>query len=154
MKTYSLKARDQDNQWFLVDAQDCVLGRLASILAKLIRGKHKITYTPHLNCGDHIIVINALKVHLTGNKRDQDIFYWHTGYPGGIKGRTKGQILDGPFPERVLIKAVERMIPRGPLGRQQMRNLHIYAGPSHPHSAQKPTILDIGSWNPKNKKMT
>ena len=154
MKTYSLKASDQDKRWFLVDAQDCVLGRLASILATLIRGKHKITYTPHLNCGDHIVVINALKVHLTGKKRNQDIFYWHTGYPGGIKGRTKGQILDGRFPERVLIKAVERMVPRGPLGRQQMRNLHIYAGPSHPHHAQQPTILDIGSWNSKNKKMT
>ena len=151
MKTYSLKARDLNNFWFLVDAQDCVLGRLASILATLIRGKHKATYTPHLNCGDHVVVINAVKIHLTGNKRDHDIFYWHTGYPGGIKGRSKGEILDGRFPERLLIKAVERMVPRGPLGRQHMRNLHVYAGPSHPHGAQKPSILDIGSWNPKNK---
>jgi large subunit ribosomal protein L13 len=152
MKTYNLKPADIDKKWFVVDADGVVLGRLASVLATILRGKHKPTYTPHMDCGDNIVVINAAKVRLTGNKRKDDVFYWHTGYPGGIKGRSKGQILDGRYPERVLEKAVERMVPRGPLGRRQMGNLRVYAGPAHPHDAQQPEVLDIASRNPKNKR--
>ena len=152
MKTFNLKPSDIEKKWLLVDADGVVLGRLASVLATVLRGKHKPTYTPYLDCGDNIIVINAEKVRLTGNKRKDDIFYWHTGYPGGIKGRSKGQILDGKYPERVLIKAVERMVPRGPLGRQQMSNLRVYAGAAHPHEAQQPQVLDVASRNPKNKR--
>ena len=152
MKTFNLKPSEIEKKWLLVDADGLVLGRLASILANILRGKHKATYTPYLDCGDNIIVINAEKVRLTGNKRKDDIFYWHTGFPGGIKGRSKGQILDGKYPERVLIKAVERMVPRGPLGRKQMGNLRVYAGAAHPHEAQQPQVLDIASRNPKNKR--
>ena len=152
MKTYNLKPADIDKKWFVVDADGVVLGRLASVLATILRGKHKPTYTPHMDCGDNIVVINAAKVRLTGNKRKDDVFSWHTGYPGGIKGRSKGQILDGRYPERVLEKAVERMVPRGPLGRRQMGNLRVYAGPAHPHDAQQPEVLDIASRNPKNKR--
>ncbi len=152
MKTFNLKPSEIEKKWLLVDADGLVLGRLASILATILRGKHKATYTPYLDCGDNIIVINAEKVRLTGNKRKDDMFYWHTGYPGGIKGRSKGQILDGRYPERVVIKAVERMVPRGPLGREQMSNLRVYAGSAHPHEAQQPQVLDIASRNPKNKR--
>ena len=152
MKTFNLKPSEIDKKWLLVDADGLVLGRLASVLAVILRGKHKATYTPYLDCGDNIIVINAEKVRLTGNKRKDDMFYWHTGYPGGIKGRSKGQILDGKYPERVLIKAVERMVPRGPLGRKQMGNLRVYAGAAHPHEAQQPQVLDVASRNPKNKR--
>ncbi len=152
MKTFNLKPSEIEKKWLLVDADGLVLGRLASVLATILRGKNKATYTPYLDCGDNIIVINAEKVRLTGNKRKDDIFYWHTGYPGGIKGRSKGQILDGRYPERVLIKAVERMVPRGPLGRQQMSNLRVYAGANHPHEAQQPQVLDVASRNPKNKR--
>jgi len=152
MKTFNLKPTDIDKKWYVVDAEGIVLGRLASILANMLRGKHKPSYTPHMDCGDHIVVVNAEKVKLTGNKRRDDIFYWHTGYPGGIKGRSKGQILDGRYPERVIMKAVERMIPRGPLGRRQMTHLKVYKGPAHPHDAQQPTVLDIAAMNPKNKR--
>ena len=152
MKTFNLKPSEIDKKWLLVDADGLVLGRLASVLAVILRGKHKATYTPYLDCGDNIIVINAEKVRLTGNKRKDDMFYWHTGYPGGIKGRSKGQILDGKYPERVVMKAVERMVPRGPLGRQQMSNLRVYAGAAHPHEAQQPQVLDVASRNPKNKR--
>ncbi|MEI8393697.1 MAG: 50S ribosomal protein L13 [Rhodospirillaceae bacterium] len=152
MKTFNLKPSDIEKKWVLVDADGVVLGRLASVLAGILRGKHKPTYTPHMDCGDNVIVINAEKVRLTGNKRKDDIFYWHTGFPGGIKGRSKGQILDGRYPERVLQKAVERMVPRGPLGRRQMGNLRVYAGTAHPHEAQQPVVLDIASRNPKNKR--
>jgi len=153
MKTYSAKPSDLDKRWTLIDADGLVLGRLASIIANHLRGKHKPTYTPHMDCGDHIVVINAEKVELTGKKRTDDIFYWHTGYPGGIKGRSKGQILDGKHPERVIEKAVERMVPRGPLGRQIMSNLRVYAGPAHPHEAQQPVLLDVAAMNPKNKRV-
>jgi large subunit ribosomal protein L13 len=129
-----------------------VLGRLASVVAKYLRGKHKTTFTPHMDCGDHIIIINAEKVRLTGNKLKDKKFYWHTGYPGGIKERTMKQLLEGKYPERVVFKAVERMITRGPLGRQQMSALKIYAGPNHPHEAQNPQVLDVASMNPKNKR--
>ena len=152
MKTYSAKAAEIEKKWILVDADGVVLGRLASQIAKILRGKHKTTFTPHLDCGDNVIVVNAEKVHLTGNKVADKIYYWHTGYPGGIKQRTAGQILAGKHPERVVHKAVERMVPRGPLGRQQMKNLRVYVGADHPHEGQQPEVLDIAAMNPKNKR--
>jgi large subunit ribosomal protein L13 len=153
MKTYSAKPSDIEKGWTLIDADGLVLGRLASIIANHLRGKHKPTYTPHMDCGDHVVVINAEKIHLTGNKRKDSIFYWHTGFPGGIKGRSKGQILDSKHPERVIEKAVERMVPRGPLGRLIMSHLRVYAGPDHPHEAQQPETLDVAALNPKNKRV-
>ncbi len=152
MKTYSLKPADVTKKWIVVDAENVVLGRLASVIANRLRGKHRPDYTPHVDCGDHVVVINADKVRLTGNKRTDKVFYWHTGYPGGIKERTSGQILDGRYPERVLQKAVERMVPRTPLGRLQMTHLRVYAGSDHPHTAQQPDILDVAGMNPKNKR--
>jgi large subunit ribosomal protein L13 len=152
MKTFSAKPADIDKKWFVIDAEGLVLGRLASLIANRLRGKHKTSYTPHMDCGDYIIVVNAERVRLTGNKRADKKFFWHTGYPGGIKERTVGAILSGRYPERVIEKAVERMVPRGPLGRQQMRNLKVYKGPSHPHEAQSPAPLDIAAMNPKNKR--
>ena len=152
MKTYSAKPGDVQRDWFVVDAEDVVLGRLASIVASRLRGKHKPTFTPHMDCGDNIIVVNAGKVRLTGNKRTDKTYYRHTGYPGGIKSATAGEILDGKHPERVVHKAVERMISRSPLGRQQMRKLHVYAGAEHPHEAQKPQVQDVAAMNPKNKR--
>ena len=152
MKTYSMKAAEVEKKWLVVDAEDVVLGRLASIVALRLRGKHKPSFTPHVDCGDNVIVINAEKVRLTGNKREQDIFYWHTGYPGGIKGRSKGELLEGRHPERVIEKAVERMLPDGPLGRKVFKNLRVYAGPNHGQEAQKPEVLDIAAMNPKNKR--
>ena len=152
MKTYSAKPSDIEKPWFVIDAEGVVLGRLAVVIANRLRGKHKPTFTPHMDCGDHIVVINAEKVHLTGNKRTDKILYWHTGYPGGIKSRTMAERLDGKHPERVILKAVERMIPRGPLGRQQMSNLRVYAGAEHPHEAQQPEVLDVAAMNPKNKR--
>lgn len=150
MKTYSMKPSEVNKQWFVVDANGMVLGRMATEIAKILRGKHKAGYTPHIDCGDNVIVINADKVVLTGRKRTDKVYYWHTGHPGGIKSRTAEQILDGDFPERVVQKAVERMVPRGPLGRQQMSNLRVYAGEAHPHEAQNPTTLDLASRNTKN----
>lgn len=152
MKTYSAKPSDVERKWLVVDADGVVLGRLASIVANRLRGKHKTIFTPHIDTGDHVIVINAEKVRLTGRKAEQDIFYWHTGYPGGIKGRSKGQILAGKHPERVVHKAVERMIPRGALGRQVLGKLRVYAGAEHPHEAQQPEVLDVAAMNPKNKR--
>lgn len=152
MKTYSAKAHEVEKKWVIVDAEDVVLGRLASVVAMRLRGKHKPIYTPHVDCGDHVVVINAEKVKITGNKSEDEVFYWHTGYPGGIKGRTPSQILAGKHPERVIEKAVERMLPRGPLGRKVFGNLRVYAGTAHPHEAQKPEVLDVASMNPKNKR--
>ena len=152
MKTYSAKPAEVEKKWIVVDADGVVLGRLASIIAMRLRGKHLTTFTPHVDTGDNVIVVNAEKVRLTGNKRQDSIFYWHTGYAGGIKGRSKGQILDGAHPERVIEKAVERMITRGPLGRKVMGNLKVYAGASHPHEAQQPEVLDVAAMNPKNKR--
>jgi large subunit ribosomal protein L13 len=152
MKTFSAKASEVERKWLVIDAEDVILGRLASVIATRLRGKHKPIFTPHVDCGDHVVVVYAEKVKLTGNKWDDDKFYWHTGYPGGIKSRSKGQILSGRHPERVIQKAVERMIPRGPLGRDVLRKLRVYAGPEHPHEAQTPEILDIASMNPKNKR--
>jgi len=151
MITYSQKPRDVERDWFVIDADGLVLGRLASIVAMRLRGKHKPTYTPHVDCGDNIIIINAAKVGLTGNKRTDKTYYWHTGHPGGIKSRTADKILDGNHPERVMIKAVERMVTRNKLGRQQMKKLHVYAGPDHPHEAQAPQILDVAGMNSKNQ---
>ena len=152
MRTYSAKPSEIDKKWWIVDAEGMILGRLATVLANYLRGKHKPTFTPHMDCGDNIVVINAEKVKLTGNKRTSKTFYWHTGYPGGIKSRTTDKILDGKHPERVLEKAVQRMISRGPLARQQMRNLRIYSGAHHPHEAQQPEVLDVAAMNPKNKR--
>ncbi|MEM8799040.1 MAG: 50S ribosomal protein L13 [Pseudomonadota bacterium] len=150
MKTYSAKPSEVDKKWVLFDAEGIVLGRLASEIARILRGKHKPIYTPHIDCGDNVIVINAEKVKLTGRKRADKVYYHHTGYPGGIKSNTAGEILDGKFPERVIEKAVERMIPSGPLGRTQMRNLKVYAGDAHPHEAQQPEVIDFASRNAKN----
>ncbi len=150
--TYSAKAADVQKDWVIIDAEGVVLGRLASIIALRLRGKHKPSYTPNMDDGDNVIVINAEKVRLTGNKARDDMFYWHTGYPGGIKGRSKGELLAGEHPERVVEKAVERMIPEGPLGRKQMKNLRVYAGKEHPHEAQSPKAVDVAGMNPKNKR--
>ena len=150
--TKSIRPEDVKKQWLLIDATDLVVGRLASVIANRLRGKHKASFTPHVDCGDNVVVVNAEKVHFTGNKLKDKIFYWHTGYAGGIKERTMGQILSSKHPERVLIKAVERMVPRGPLGRQIMGNLKVYAGPSHPHDGQQPIVLDVASMNSKNKR--
>lgn len=152
MKTYSAKPADVTRKWYVVDAEDVVLGRLASLLALRLRGKHKPMFTPNIDCGDNIIVINAEKVRLTGNKRARKVFHWHTGHPGGVKTRTMGQILESKAPERVIVKAVERMITRNPMGRAQMRKLHVYAGSKHPHEAQNPEVLDLAAMNPKNKR--
>ncbi|MEO1701810.1 MAG: 50S ribosomal protein L13 [Pseudomonadota bacterium] len=152
MRTFSQKPADVQKKWLLIDAEGMVVGRLASIIAMRLRGKHKPTYTPHVDDGDHVIVINADKVVFTGNKRAQKKYYWHTGHPGGIKERTADALLNGRFPERVVEKAVERMIPRGPLGRRQMKNLRVYAGAVHPHEAQQPEVVDVASMNSKNKK--
>ena len=152
MKTFSATPSDIEKKWILIDADGVVLGRLASQVAKILRGKHKPSFTPHMDCGDNVIVINADKVKLTGKKLTDKKFYWHTGYPGGIKERTMGQILEGDYPERVVVKAVERMITRNRLGRQQMKNLRVYAGAEHPHEAQQPEVLDLKAMNPKNKR--
>ncbi|MFC4351461.1 50S ribosomal protein L13 [Fodinicurvata halophila] len=153
MKTYSAKPAEVEKKWYVIDAEDIVLGRLASRVANILRGKHKAIYTPHVDTGDHVIVINAEKVKLTGKKHSDRRFYWHTGYPGGIKHRTMGETLEGRFPERVIYKAVERMVPSGPLGREQLRKLRVYAGTEHPHEAQQPEVLDIAAMNSKNKRV-
>jgi len=150
-QTPSLKPAEVNKNWVVVDADGLVLGRLAAIIANRLRGKHKPQFTPHVDCGDHVVVVNAEKVRVTGNKAEQSVFYWHTGYPGGIKGRTVRERLESRFPERVVEKAVERMITRGPLGRRQMKNLHVYAGPEHPHAGTQPAVLDVAGMNRKNK---
>ncbi len=150
MQTYSAKASEIEKKWLLIDAEGLVVGRLASIIAARLRGKHKPSFTPHMDCGDNIIVINAEKIVLTGNKLKDKKYYWHTGFPGGIKERTPEKYLSGRTPTRVVEKAVQRMLPRGPLGRQQFSNLRVYVGPEHPHEAQKPETLDVASLNPKN----
>ncbi len=153
MKTFNLKPAEVEKKWVLIDADGLVLGRLATIIATRLRGKHLATYTPHVDCGDNIIVINAEKVRLTGNKVADKVFHWHTGYPGGIKQATIAQRLGGKHPESVIEKAVERMITRGPLQRKQMKNLKVYAGASHPHEAQQPVKLDIAAMNRKNSRI-
>ena len=150
MSTFNLKPADVEKKWVLIDADGLVVGRLAAIIASRLRGKHRPTYTPHVDCGDNVVVVNADRVVLTGRKRSDKLYYWHTGYPGGIKQRTAAQIFDGKFPERVLEKAVKRMLPDGPLARQQFKNLRIYSGAEHPHQAQQPEALDIGGLSRKN----
>jgi large subunit ribosomal protein L13 len=150
MKTYTAKPADIQKKWILIDAEGIVLGRLASLVAMRLRGKHKASFTPHMDMGDNVIIINAEKIQMTGKKRTDKIYYWHTGHPGGIKQRTAGEILEGAHPERVLTKAIQRMLPGGPLSRQQMTNLRIYAGTDHGHEAQNPEVVDVKSMNSKN----
>lgn len=152
MKTFSARPADIEKKWLIVDAEDVVLGRLAAVVAARLRGKHKPIFTPHMDCGDNIIVVNADKVRLTGAKRDNKIYYRHTGHPGGIKSQTAANILDGRFPERVIEKAVKRMLPATRLGRQQLRNLRVYAGTDHPHAGANPEPLDVAGMNSKNKR--
>jgi len=153
MKTFSQKPAEVEKKWLLIDAEDVVLGRLASVVANRLRGKHKPTFTPHVDDGDNVIIINAEKVKLTGKKYTDKKYYWHTGYPGGIKERTARAIIEGRFPERVVQKAIERMMPGGPLSRRQMKNLRVYAGSDHPHEAQSPEVVDVASMNSKNKRI-
>lgn len=153
MKTFSQKPAEVEKKWVIIDAEGLVVGRLASIVAMRLRGKRLPTFTPHVDMGDNVIVINADKVVFTGRKYENKKYYWHTGYPGGLKERTPRAILEGRFPERVLQKAVQRMLPGGPLSRQQLRNLRVYAGSTHPHEAQQPEVLDIGAMNSKNKRV-
>jgi large subunit ribosomal protein L13 len=150
MKTYTATPADIEKSWILIDAEGVVLGRLASIVAMRLRGKHKATFTPHMDMGDNVIIINADKIQLTGKKRTDKIHYWHTGHPGGIKQRTAGQILEGDHPERLVTKAVQRMLPGGKLSRAQMTNLRVYASADHPHEAQAPVVLDVKAMNSKN----
>jgi large subunit ribosomal protein L13 len=150
MTTYSAKPSEIEKKWVLIDAEGLVVGRLASLIAMRLRGKHKPTFTPHMDCGDNVIVVNASKVLLTGNKLKDKVYHWHTGYIGGIKERTAGAIMSGKYPERVVEKAVERMLPRGPLGKRQLSNLRVYAGAEHPHDAQQPQMLDVNALNAKN----
>jgi large subunit ribosomal protein L13 len=150
MKTYSAKPADIQKKWVMIDANGLIVGRLASIVAMRLRGKHKPTYTPHVDCGDNVIIINAAKAVLSGRKRERKVYYHHTGFIGGIKERTAKSILEGKFPQRVVEKAIERMLPRGPLGRQQLSNLRVYPGPEHPHEAQQPESLDVAAMNRKN----
>jgi large subunit ribosomal protein L13 len=151
--TLSLKPSEARKNWVLIDAKGLVLGRLAVIIATYLRGKHKAQFTPHVDCGDNVIVINAKEIAVTGKKAEQAIFHWHTGFAGGIKQRSLGERLNSAHPERVIEKAVERMITRGPLQRQQMRHLHVYAGDEHPHAGQQPATLDIGALNRKNRRV-
>ena len=150
MKTFSAKPSDIDKKWVLIDAENMVVGRLAAVIATRLRGKHLPSYTPHMDCGDNVIVINADRVVFTGNKRSDKTYYRHTGYPGGIKETTPEKLLEGQFPERVLELAVKRMLPHGPLGRQQLSNMRVYAGAEHPHAAQAPEALDVAAMNAKN----
>jgi large subunit ribosomal protein L13 len=152
MSTFNLKPADVQKKWILIDAEGLVVGRLAAIVARRLRGKHLPSYTPNVDCGDNVVVINADKVVLTGRKRQNKVYYWHTGYIGGIKERTARAVLEGKFPERVIEKAVERMIPEGPLGRKQLKNLRVYAGSEHPHAAQQPEVVDIAVLSRKNQR--
>src|SRR5437763_7106847 len=150
MSTFAAKPAEVQKKWVVIDASGLVVGRLASIVAMHLRGKHLPTYTPHVDGGDNVVIVNAAKIVLTGKKREQKIYRHHTGYIGGIKERTARSILDGKFPERVVEKAVERMLPRGPLARRQLGNLRVYPGPDHPHAAQSPEKFDVGALNRKN----
>jgi large subunit ribosomal protein L13 len=150
MQTFSAKPAEVEKKWVLIDAKGLVVGRLATLVAMRLRGKHLPTYTPHVDCGDNVIIINAAKVVLTGRKRERKVYHNHTGFIGGIKERTAKSILEGRFPERVVEKAVERMLPRGPLGRRQLGNLRVYPGAEHPHEAQQPQVVDVASMNRKN----
>jgi large subunit ribosomal protein L13 len=150
MKSYSAKPAEVEKKWVMIDGNGLIVGRLASIIALRLRGKHKPTFTPHVDCGDNVIVVNAEKVVLTGRKLQQKVYRHHTGFIGGLKERSAKSIMEGRFPERIVEKAVERMLPRGPLGRIQLGNLRVYKGPDHPHAAQTPEKLDVGAMNRKN----
>lgn len=152
MRTFSLKAKQVKKDWVLVDAKDMILGRLSAVVASYLRGKHKPEFTPSMDCGDYVVVINAEKVQVTGNKLESQKYYWHTGYPGGLKERTLKNTLASKYPERAIEKAVERMLPKGALGRKMLGNLKVYAGESHPHEAQQPKHLDLISMSAKNLK--
>ena len=152
MKTYSVKPSDIVKKWYLVDATDLVLGRLAVVLANYVRGKHKVYFTPNIDCGDHVVVVNAEKIKLTGNKLNNHMHYWHTGYPGGIKSKSYAQILEGKNPQEAIQLAVKRMVPKGPLGKQQLKKLYVYSGDKHPHDAQKPEPINLKTMNKKNKR--
>jgi large subunit ribosomal protein L13 len=153
MKTFSAKPAEVQKKWVVIDADGLVVGRLAAIVARRLRGKHLPIYTPHVDCGDNVIVVNADKVVLTGRKREDKVYHWHTGYIGGIKERSARQILEGRFPERVVEKAVERMMPDGPLARRQLKNLRVYAGTEHPHTAQQPETVDVAAMSRKNQRI-
>ena len=142
-QTKSVSVKDVKKRWLLIDAENVVLGRLASTVSKILRGKHKSYFTPHVDCGDNVIIINAEKVKLTGNKLNDKTYYWHTGYPGGIKSITAKKIIEGKNPDRVIRLAVKRMIPKGSLGRQQLSNMKVYPGTTHPHDAQEPIKFNI-----------
>jgi large subunit ribosomal protein L13 len=150
MKTFSAKPAEVEKKWVVIDGTGLVVGRLATIVAMRLRGKHKATYTPHVDDGDNVIIVNAEKVVLTGRKHNDKVYYHHTGFIGGIKERTARFYLEGRFPERVVEKAVQRMLPRGPLGRRQFGNLRVYKGPEHPHVAQNPEPLNVAAMNRKN----
>ncbi|PPR09598.1 MAG: 50S ribosomal protein L13 [Alphaproteobacteria bacterium MarineAlpha11_Bin1] len=152
MKTISAKAADIETKWYLIDAEDLVLGRMASICAKILRGKHKPIFTPHVDCGDGVIVINAEKVAMTGKKLTDKVYYRHTGYPGGIKSVTPEKLIADGKADRIVRKAVERMLPKTKLGRLQLTKLRVYSGIEHGHEAQNPEVLDVGSLNSKNKR--
>ncbi len=152
MKTFNLKLADVEKKWVLIDAEGLVVGRLAAFVANRLRGKHRPDYTPHVDCGENVIIINADKVVFTGKKLSDKKYYWHTGYPGGIKERTAGKILGGNHPERIVMKAVQRMLPGGPLSRKQLTGLRVYTGTEHPHEAQKPEVIDLKSLNAKNSR--
>ncbi len=152
MKTISAKASEISTKWYIVDAEDLVLGRLASVCAKILRGKHKPIFTPHVDCGDSIVVINAAKVAMTGNKRTDKVYYRHTGYPGGIKSVTPEKLISDGKSEQIIMKAVERMLPKTKLGRQQLTKLRVYEGSEHLQEAQNPEVLDVGAMNSKNKR--
>ncbi len=155
MKTTKfLKTAEVEKKWIVIDAENAIVGRLASFVAMRLRGKHRPDYTPHIDCGDNVIIINADKVKFTGNKRSDKTYYRHTGHPGGIKETTAGKILDGRFPDRVMRKAVQRMLPKeSPLARQQLSNLRVYAGAEHPHEPQGPEVVDFKSMSSKNVKV-
>jgi len=142
-KTYSAKPGEIPRQWYLVDAADKILGRLASEIAKRLQGKHKPGYTPHVDSGDYIVIVNAERVQVSGNKRKNKIYYRHSGYPGGLKSASFERLIE-KRPERVLQLAVKRMLPKGPLGRAMFRKLKVYAGTAHRHAAQQPTPLELG----------
>ena len=152
MSTYSAKPSDIERKWYVIDATDLVLGRMSAEIATLLKGKRKTYFSTNLDCGDNVIVINCEKVHLTGNKKELKQYFWHTGYPGGIKSRTAEAIFDGKFPHRVVYKAIERMLPRSPMGRAQLKKLHVYSGSDHPHHGQKPEVVEFANRNRKNTK--
>jgi large subunit ribosomal protein L13 len=152
MKSFSLKADQVKKNWILIDADGLILGRLSAIIAKYLRGKHKPEFTPNMDCGDYVVVINAEKVQVTGDKLEQSVFYWHTGYPGGIKQRTLKERLTGNRPEQAIFQAVERMLPKTRLGRKMLKNLRVCCGSEHKYAAQKPVAIDVASMNAKNVK--